>query len=76
MKKLILFITLFFIPLFVYAEDIDYDITDYYVKANILDNGDMEVSEIIVLDGTFNGYEKDIDSDTCGITYDGCFSLW
>lgn len=60
MKKFILFIILLFTPLFVYAEDIDYDITDYYVKANILDDGNMEVSEIIVLDGTFNGYERDI----------------
>jgi len=60
MKKILLFIVLVFTPIFVYAEDIDYDITDYYVKANILDNGDMEVNEIIVLDGTFNGYERDI----------------
>lgn len=60
MKKFILFIVLLFTPVFVYAKDIDYDITDYYVKANILDNGDMEVNEIIVLDGTFNGYERDI----------------
>ena len=60
MKKIILFIVLLLIPFAVYAEDIDYDITDYYVKANILDNGDMEVNEIIVLDGTFNGYERDI----------------
>lgn len=60
MKKFILFIVLLFTPVFIYAKDIDYDITDYYVKANILDNGDMEVNEIIVLDGTFNGYERDI----------------
>ena len=60
MKKIILFIIFLLLPNFVYAEDIEYDITDYYVKANVLDNGNMEVSEIIVLDGTFNGYERDI----------------
>lgn len=69
MKKFILFIILLFAPIFVYAEEIDYDITDYYVKANILDNGDMEVNEIIVLDGTFNGYERDIAFKNNNLSY-------
>ena len=63
MKKAIYLLLLFLfliIPINVFADEIDYDITNYYVNANILDNGDMEVSELIVLDGTFNGYEREV----------------
>ena len=60
MKKFLLFIVLLLIPLTINAEDIEYDITDYYIKANILNNGDLEVNELIVLDGTFNGYEREV----------------
>lgn len=38
----------------------DYDINDYYIRANILENGDVKVEEIMVLDGSFNGYERDL----------------
>jgi len=59
MKKIILSILLFLIsPLIAGAAD--YDITDFIVESQILDNGDMEVKELIVLDGSFNGYERDI----------------
>lgn len=60
MKKFLLFIVLLLFPLTINAEDIEYDITDYYIKANILNNGDLEVNELIVLDGTFNGYEREV----------------
>ena len=59
MKKIILLIFVFcFSPLVV--KGVDYDIKQYYIKADVLENGDMEVSELILMDGTFNGYERDI----------------
>ena len=59
MKKVFLSFMLFlFSPFIVSAAD--YDITNFIVDAYILENGDMEVNELIVLDGTFNGYERDI----------------
>ena len=59
MKKVILSLLLFLVPSFVSAAS--YKITDYYIQAEILNNGDMNVEEILVLDGTFNGYERDLD---------------
>lgn len=59
LKKFILGLLVFFISPFI-VNAVDYDITDFYVKANILKNGDLEVNELIVLDGEFNGYERDI----------------
>lgn len=60
MKKLLLSIFILLIsPLFVNAE-VDYDIIDYYIEAYILGNGELQVKELFVLDGTFNGYERDI----------------
>lgn len=38
----------------------NYKISNYYVKANILENGDLRVKELIVMDGKFNGYERKI----------------
>ena len=60
MKKLIYLLLFLFIPLNVHADEIDYDITNYYINADILENGDLEVSELIVLNGTFNGYQRDV----------------
>lgn len=59
MKKFVLGLFIFLAFPFV-VNAADYDITDFYVKANILQNGDLEVNELIVLDGDFNGYERDI----------------
>lgn len=59
MKKFILGLFIFLASPFI-VNAADYDITDFYVKANILQNGDLEVNELIVLDGDFNGYERDI----------------
>ena len=63
MKKLLLVIISFFIfPLLSFAVDnVDYDVEHYYIKANILSNGDLKVKELIVLDGSFNGYERSIN---------------
>lgn len=59
MKKVFLSLLLFLVPSLVSAAS--YEITDYYIQAEVLNNGDMQVEEILVLDGTFNGYERDLD---------------
>lgn len=59
MKKVFLSLLLFLVPTMVSAAS--YEITDYYIRAEVLNNGDMKVEEILVLDGTFNGYERDLD---------------
>lgn len=41
-------------------EDVDYDVKALYVDASITDKGSMEVKELIVLDGDFNGYEREL----------------
>ena len=58
MKKII-FLLLCLFPLWVKAE-VNYDITDYYVSSEIEIAGAIKVKELIVLDGTFNGYEREI----------------
>lgn len=59
MKKIIIGIISFLLfPLCSLA--INYDIKNFYIDANVLENGDMEVKELIVLKGTFNGYERDL----------------
>lgn len=62
MRKIIIVIFSLFliIPLFVDANTVDYKIKNYYVNADILENGDLEVTELIVLKGSFNGYIRDI----------------
>ena len=59
MKKIILGLCLFLLaPVLALAAD--YDIENYYIRANILENGDVRVDEIMTLDGEFNGYERDL----------------
>ena len=59
MKKiLIAIITFICLPLVSFAAD--YDIKHFYIDATLQKNGDMDVKELIVLKGTFNGYERDI----------------
>lgn len=59
MRKLLLVLFwVFLLPLTVNA--VDYDIEHLYIDAQVLENGDMEVSELFVLGGSFNGYERDI----------------
>ncbi len=57
MKKIIytIFILLMF-PVTVNAAN--YKITDQLIKAEILDNGNVNITELIVMNGIFNGYEK------------------
>ena len=47
-------------PIISLAADVDYDIEQYYIDAKILENGDVDVSEIFVVDGTFNGYNMNL----------------
>ncbi len=73
MKKLaktILLVLLCF-PLTIKASQVDYTITNYYIDANILENGDIKVTELIVLDGTFNGYIRDIVYKNSRLENDG-----
>ena len=59
MKKVFLGLFLFlFLPTLVNAAQVK--VTDYLVDAYILDNGDVEVHELIVADGTFNYFERDL----------------
>ncbi len=39
---------------------VNYDIIDYLIDATIVENGDLQVKELIVLDGEFHGYIRDI----------------
>ena len=64
MKKiLIAIITFICLPLVSFAAD--YDIKHFYIDATLQKNGDMDVKELIVLKGTFNGYERDIFYRNC-----------
>ena len=58
MKKIILFLILL-CPIVVKAE-VNYKITDYLIRSDIEIAGGIKVKELIVLDGNFNGYERDI----------------
>ena len=54
MKKLFTFVFafVFFIPILVFADST----TNYFIEANIKENGDMEVRELKVMDGNYNGF--------------------
>lgn len=61
MKKLIYSLSIFLLfPIISLAAGVDYDIEQYYIDAKILENGDVDVSEIFVVDGTFNGYNMNL----------------
>lgn len=62
MRKIIIIILSLFlsIPLFVDASAVDYKIKHYYINADIVESGNLEVTELIVLKGSFNGYIRDI----------------
>lgn len=60
MKKILLLLFSFFIPTLVFASA-NYDITNFYIDATILENGNMEMKELIVLDGNFNGYVRELE---------------
>jgi uncharacterized membrane protein len=57
-KKIIITLILLVIPIGVFAQE---GISNYYIDATILNNGDLSVKELIVLNGEFNGYERIIN---------------
>lgn len=66
MKKiLIAIITFICLPLVSLAAD--YDIKHFYIDATLQENGDMDVQELVVMKGTFNGYEVGIEYNTNSI---------
>ena len=66
MKKiLIAIITFMWLPLVSSAAD--YDIKHFYIDATLQENGDMDVQELVVMKGTFNGYEVGIEYNTNSI---------
>ncbi len=60
MKKLLLLITLLLCPIIVYAQNNDYTITDYYISSEVEIAGAIKIKELIVVDGPFNNFQRDI----------------
>ncbi len=62
MKKWIWYIIafIFLMPIYTNADTVNYKIKNYYINADILENGNLEVTELIVLKGSFNGYIREI----------------
>ena len=60
MKKVIYVFILLFLFMTNSKAYVDYDITDYLIDANVLENGDLNIKELIVLNGEFHGYIRDI----------------
>ena len=60
MKKICFLLLCLLLPGIVSASTVNYDFDSFYVDADILENGDMHVKELIVLDGTFHGYVRDL----------------
>ena len=61
MKKVILTLFAFLcLPIITFAKDVNYDIEQYYIDAKILENGDVQVSELFLIDGSLNGYEMNL----------------
>lgn len=58
MKRVLLGLFLFLIPGIVDAAN--YTISNQLIEAQIKEDGDLYIQELIVMDGTFNGYEKTI----------------
>lgn len=61
MKKLFLAIFLFFsCAISTRAARVNFDIENILIDAQIKENGDVDITELLVLDGVFNGYEREI----------------
>ena len=72
MKKVIIAILMFLIgPCSVLAIQVKVD--NFLVNANVLENGDMEVEELIIAKGSFNWYERDLLYKNSALT-DSTFS--
>lgn len=64
MKKLYLLIMLLLFPILslnaVSSDDVDYDVEGIYINGSVELGGAVRIKEIIKLDGTFNGYIRDL----------------
>ena len=47
---------------------VSYDIEEYYINAEVLENGDVSVEEIFLVDGTMNGYELNLSTSSSNST--------
>ncbi|NLL44235.1 MAG: DUF2207 domain-containing protein [Mollicutes bacterium] len=64
MKKVFLYLTFFIfllIPINVNSQTLREGITNYYIDATVLENGDLHIKELFVLNGEFNGFERIIN---------------
>lgn len=64
MKKFLFLLLLLIMPLNMYAissSDVDYEIDDYIVDANIDISGNLLIKEVIKVSGSFNGYIRDLE---------------
>lgn len=62
-KVLLVFSLLFLFPFVINAKEVsnvDYKITDYYVQSDIDIAGALNVKELFVLDGSFNGFSRSV----------------
>ena len=67
MKKIIYSLFLFLLfPMVSLA--VSYDIEEYYINAEVLENGDVSVEEIFLVDGTMNGYELNLSTSSSNST--------
>lgn len=62
MKKIFIFLLSLFIclPIANAVSDVNYDVEEILIDANLDKEGNLNVKEIIVLDGSFNGYIRDL----------------
>lgn len=70
-KYIILSLIILLVPTFVKAIDVDYEITNYYIDSYILENGDLEIKELIVLNGSFNGYIRELATSNSVLSSSG-----
>ena len=53
-------------PISVLASDVDYEMTHYHIVGDVTSSGDLNICEYIGQDGSFNGYEREIDYKSLG----------
>ena len=75
MKKRIvaIFVVLVFLlmPVLVLADRVSYTIPHYYIDASLLPDGDVSITELIVLEGSFNGYVREITYQNASLGSNG-----
>lgn len=60
MKKIYIFIIALFLFIPCNAKAFNEGISNFYVDATVLENGDLHVKELFVLNGDYNGFEREI----------------